>query len=58
MQSVATEKTLKRVPANRRSQSVRRRQRAGLLFVLPSVIFITLFFLIPLVLTAWMSLNN
>ncbi len=58
MQSVATEKTLKRVPANRRSPSVRRRQRAGLLFVLPSVIFITLFFIIPLVLTAWMSLNN
>ena len=58
MQSVATEKTLKRVQANRRSQSVRRRQRAGMLFVLPSVIFITLFFIIPLLLTVWMSLNN
>ena len=57
MQSVATEKTLKRVQANKRSP-IHRRQRAGMLFVLPSVIFITLFFIIPLVLTVWMSLNN
>ena len=57
MQSVATEKTLKRESANKRSP-VRRRQRAGMLFVLPSVIFITLFFIIPLVLTLWISLNN
>jgi multiple sugar transport system permease protein len=57
MQSVATEKTLKRVPTKRMSP-LRRRQSAGILFVLPSVIFITLFFIIPLLLTVWMSLNN
>ncbi|HLZ57185.1 MAG TPA: sugar ABC transporter permease, partial [Ktedonosporobacter sp.] len=40
------------------SRLMRRRQRAGLLFVLPSVAFVTCFFLLPLVLTAWMSFNN
>lgn len=37
---------------------IRKRRRAGLLFVLPSVLFVSCFFLLPLVLTAWMSLNN
>lgn len=36
----------------------RRRQLAGFLFVLPCVIFVCCFFLIPLALTFWMSLNN
>jgi len=40
------------------SAQARRRQRAGVLFVLPSVAFVTLFFLVPLVMTVWMSLNN
>src|SRR6266516_3060760 len=40
------------------SRMMRRRQRAGLLFVLPSVVFVSCFFLLPLALTAWMSLNN
>ena len=40
------------------SRLMRRRQRAGLLFVLPSVVFVTCFFLLPLALTAWMSLNS
>jgi multiple sugar transport system permease protein len=40
------------------SRLIRKRQRAGLLFVLPSVVFVGCFFLLPLVLTAWMSLNN
>jgi multiple sugar transport system permease protein len=40
------------------SRLMRRRQRAGLLFVLPSVVFVGCFFLLPLALTAWMSLNN
>src|SRR5881394_3501012 len=43
------------IPASR---LMRRRRRAGLLFVLPSVLFVTCFFLLPLGLTAWMSLNN
>jgi multiple sugar transport system permease protein len=37
---------------------VRRRQRVGILLVLPSVLFVTCFFLLPLALTAWMSLNK
>jgi len=43
-----------------RTQSVqsRRRQRAGLFFVLPSVAFVSLFFLVPLIITAFMSLHN
>ena len=35
-----------------------RRQRAGLLFVLPSVTFVGLFFIVPLLITAFMSLHN
>lgn len=41
-----------------RPSQIRRRQRAGLLFVLPCVAFVCLFFLLPLLLTGWMSLNN
>ena len=33
-------------------------KRAGVLFVLPSVLFTLLFFIIPLIMTVWMSLNN
>jgi multiple sugar transport system permease protein len=36
----------------------RRRQRAGFLFVLPCVAFVCLFFLLPLLLTFWMSFND
>jgi len=35
-----------------------RRQRLGLFFVLPAVIFTLVFFIIPLLITAWMSLFN
>jgi multiple sugar transport system permease protein len=45
-------------PVARASRLVRKRQRAGMLFVLPSVVFVSCFFLLPLALTAWMSLNN
>ncbi len=41
---------------NRRSRSSR--HWAGILFILPCMIFVTVFFLLPLVMTAWMSLNN
>src|SRR5579862_4440005 len=40
------------------SRLMRRRQRAGVLFVLPSVVFVCCFFLLPLALTAWMSFND
>lgn len=60
MQSVVSEGAkvgvMGRVP--RRSRPMLRRQVIGMFFVLPSVIFILLFFFIPLALTAWMSLNN
>ena len=36
----------------------RRRRRAGVFFVLPSMAFVTLFFLVPLVMMALMSLTN
>ena len=42
----------------RRSATARRQQGIGLLFVLPSVAFVGLFFIIPLVMTAWMSLTD
>jgi multiple sugar transport system permease protein len=42
----------------RRSATARRQQRTGLLFVLPSVAFVGLFFIIPLMMTAWMSLTD
>lgn len=40
------------------STRLRRRQRAGFLFVLPCVAFVCLFFLLPLLLTFWMSFND
>ncbi len=42
----------------RPSQTRVRHQRAGLLFVLPCVLFTALFFLVPLGMTLWMSLHN
>jgi multiple sugar transport system permease protein len=36
----------------------RRNRRAGMLFILPSVVFVALFFIIPLIMTAWMSLYD
>lgn len=35
-----------------------RRQLVGLYFVLPAVVFTLVFFILPLFMTAWMSLNN
>lgn len=35
-----------------------RRQLAGLVFVLPAVLFTLLFFILPLVMTIWMSFND
>lgn len=41
------------------SQSLaRRRQQTGLLFVLPAVLFTLVFFIMPLIMTFWMSLND
>ncbi|MCC7448225.1 MAG: sugar ABC transporter permease [Anaerolineae bacterium] len=36
----------------------RRRQYMGLLFVLPAITFVIIFFIIPLIMTLWMSLHN
>jgi multiple sugar transport system permease protein len=62
MQSVVSKQASKSVKVGGMRQVPKWRQRqrqiAGALFVLPSVIFIILFFIIPLILTAWMSLNN
>ncbi|RVC70488.1 sugar ABC transporter permease, partial [Mesorhizobium sp. M2A.F.Ca.ET.046.02.1.1] len=44
-------------PARSRT-SASLRQWVGLLYVLPAVAFVTVFFVIPLGMTAWMSLNN
>jgi multiple sugar transport system permease protein len=46
------------IPLKRRPDAFRRRQRKGILFVLPSVLLVVVFFLAPLGLMAWMSLNN
>src|SRR5258708_32599414 len=45
-------------PVAHASRMMRKRQRAGMLFVLPCVAFVSCFFLLPLILTAWMSFNN
>jgi multiple sugar transport system permease protein len=36
----------------------RRNRRAGMLFILPSVLFVGIFFIVPLLMTVWMSLYN
>ena len=45
-------------PARRRRGSQRRREIAGLLFVLPAMALVTVFFLIPLAMTVWMSFHD
>lgn len=40
------------------SHLARQQSRTGMLFVLPSVAFIAVFFLVPLAMTAWLSFNN
>lgn len=44
--------------SRRRNGSQRRRERAGLLFVLPAMALVVVFFLIPLCMTVWMSFHN
>ncbi|WP_425144889.1 carbohydrate ABC transporter permease [Deinococcus sp.] len=50
--------TLARPFPPRSSRAARRRALAGALFVAPCVLFVAVFFLTPLVMTAWMSLNS
>ncbi|MBC7738193.1 MAG: sugar ABC transporter permease [Candidatus Saccharibacteria bacterium] len=45
-------------PVRRRRGSQRRREIAGLLFVLPAMALVTVFFLIPLAMTVWMSFHD
>jgi multiple sugar transport system permease protein len=47
-----------RVARAERRGPAHRRQITGLFFVLPAVIFTVIFFIIPLVMTFWMSLHN
>lgn len=44
--------------AQRRGGLSARQRRAGLFFVLPSVLFILVFFVTPLLMAAWISLHN
>jgi multiple sugar transport system permease protein len=44
-------------PARRRS-SIDRGHWVGLLYIAPAIVLVTIFFVIPLVMTAWMSLHN
>ncbi len=45
--------------AKRRAGSLtRRKNRVGVFFVLPAVLFVGIFFLVPLVTTGWLSLHN
>ena len=43
---------------NRTKRTARRRQLAGILFVLPAVTFTLLFFVLPLLMAFWMSLHD
>lgn len=52
-----TDLTLAALP-RRGLLSRHRRSLAGALFVLPCVLFVVVFFLTPLIMTAWMSLHN
>ena len=47
-----------RVPTPRRGGRARRQQLVGLLFVAPALVLVTVFFVIPLGMTFWMSLHN
>jgi len=49
--SIAASLRLPRLPLSRR-------ERAGYAFVLPCVVFTTVFFLVPLAMTLWMSFNH
>ncbi|MET0746038.1 MAG: sugar ABC transporter permease [Microvirga sp.] len=44
--------------ARRRALAFRRRQLPGLLFVAPAIALVTIFFVLPLCMTVWMSLHN
>ena len=56
--AVTTGARARRARTARTTSAHARRQRAGLLFVLPSVAFVGLFFIVPLLITAFMSLHN
>ena len=45
-------------PRRARGLRARRRQVAGFLFVLPSVAFVAIFFIIPLIMTGWIGLGH
>ncbi|MET0693916.1 MAG: sugar ABC transporter permease [Propionibacteriaceae bacterium] len=45
-------------PGRRRLSSARRRKLTGFLMALPAIVLIVVFFLVPLVMTFWISLHN
>jgi multiple sugar transport system permease protein len=45
-------------PASRRMRASRRRKLTGLLMATPAIVLIVVFFLVPLVMTFWISLHN
>ena len=56
---MATETQIARpASAQRRGARVKRKQRIGLLFVAPAVALVAVFFVLPLLMTVWMSLHN
>ena len=57
MKSQARTKTSK-VRQRGRSRLKRRRQLSGFLFVLPCLLFVSVFFVLPLLMTGWMSLHD
>lgn len=58
MQTSSTPIDTTLVVHNRTKRQAIRRQAAGLLFVLPAVTFTLLFFIVPLLMTIWMSLHD
>ncbi|WP_343717916.1 sugar ABC transporter permease, partial [Inquilinus sp.] len=55
---MSTTQTAGAIPRAFVRRPVHRRQWAGLLFVLPAVALVAVFFVVPLAMTAWMSLHN
>ncbi|WP_420594078.1 carbohydrate ABC transporter permease [Deinococcus sp.] len=51
-------KTIQAAALPRRSRRQANKQWIGVLFVLPSLLFVVAFFLLPLLMTAWMSLHD
>ena len=58
METVNISTDVAAIAQKRTRRMASRRQLAGFLFVLPAVTFTLVFFIIPLLMTAWMSLHD